>query len=252
MLVLDISNWGGELTSQIVTDWRTAGVEKVVVGVDLHAANITLARRQLAVAATGGMRLGAYRFCYWASDIESSLRLTASALAGFNIEDVALDFEDTDAPLVGYSTQELVCTWIQNCLDMAERIWGHEHTCLYTAAWWWNPYTGSSQHFSDRKLWVADYNGVPDGTFAPFGGWTQCFRHQFRGSTDFCHYSVDVNWETDTMADTEARQSIAILKQQESLKAAVGDNDMGVLIARLQYFGVLPVVTVKKPKLDGV
>jgi N-acetyl-anhydromuramyl-L-alanine amidase AmpD len=53
------------------------------------------------------------------------------------------------------------------------------------------------------------------------------------------------------MADTEARQSIAILKQQESLKAAVGDNDMGVLIARLQYFGVLPVVTVKKPKLDG-
>jgi hypothetical protein len=54
------------------------------------------------------------------------------------------------------------------------------------------------------------------------------------------------------MADTEARQSIAILKQQESLKAAVGDNDMGVLIARLQYFGVLPIVTVKKPKLDGV
>ena len=63
---------------------------------------------------------------------------------------------------------------------------------------------------------------------------------------DWCHFMEMI------MADTEARQSIAILKQQESLKAAVGDNDMGVLIARLQYFGVLPVVTVKKPKLDGV
>lgn len=54
------------------------------------------------------------------------------------------------------------------------------------------------------------------------------------------------------MADPEARKAIAILKQQESLKAAVGDNDMVALIARLQYFGVLPPdVPVKKPHLDG-
>jgi len=72
------------------------------------------------------------------------------------------------------------------------------------------------------------------------------------GKTDPGHLFPWPQFMEMVMADTEARQSIAILKQQESLKAAVGDNDMGVLIARLQYFGVLPVVTVKKPKLDGV
>jgi len=199
MLTLDISNYGGELTAQIVADWKTAGVQKVVVGVDLRSENVLLARRQLAVARDGGLRLGAYREAYWGADVQASMQLVAGALAGFKIEDVGLAFED-NVP-VGYSAQELVRAWIQHNLEVAERIWGHDHTCLYTAAWWWNPYTNSSQHFMDQKLWVADYNGIPDGTFAPFGGWTQCFRHQFRGSVDFCHYSVDVNYEEDDMAD---------------------------------------------------
>jgi len=224
MLTLDISNYGGELSPQIVADWKAAGVQKVVVGIDLHAANITRARRQLAVARDGGMRLGAYREAYWRADVQTSMQLVAGALAGFNIEDVGLAFEDGDAPLVGYSTQELVCAWIQHNLDIAERIWGREHTCLYTAAWWWNPYTSSTHHFSDHKLWVADYNGIPDGTFAPFGGWTQCFRHQFRGSVDFCHYSVDVNFEEDDMADTEARQRLHDLEQWRAMAQAVLDQ----------------------------
>ena len=250
MLVLDISNYGRELTTQVVADWKAAGVEKVVVGIDLRAANIGLARRQLAVARDGGMRLGAYREAYWKADVESTLALVKSALSGFDIEDMGIAFEDRDAPLVGYSTQELVCAWIQHNLDVASRYW--PRTLYYGAAWWHNPYTGNTTRFSGWPLWVADYNGLPDGTFRPFGGWTACYRHQFLGSTDFCHYSADLNYEEGDMADTEARQKIAILQQQESLKAAISENNMAGLLDRLAYFGVIRSgVGLLKPKLDG-
>ena len=246
MLTLDCSNYGGELTPKIVADWKVAGVEKVVVGIDL--AHIALARRQLAVANAGGMRLGAYRQTYWNTDAQASMSLAQAALEGFNIEDVGIAFED-NVP-VGYSAQALVRAWVQHNLDVASRVWGRERVILYTAAWWW-PNTGSTTQFKDWPLWVADYNGIPDAMFRPFGGWTRCFRHQFRGTTDFCHYSVDCNWEDD-MADPEARKAIAILKQQESLKGAVSDNDMIGLVARLQFFGVLPHdIEVKKQHLDG-
>jgi len=252
MLVLDGSNWGGELTPEIVAKWRVAGVEKYVCGIDLRTENIALARRQLAAARDGGLRLGAYREAYWLTDVQTSLQAVASVLSGFDIEDVGLAFEDTDAPLVGYTTQELVCAWIQHNLDVADRIWGRDRVNIYTAPWWWNPYTGGTTRFSDRKLWVAQYDWQGGLDFQPFGGWTPpCFRKQFRGTTDFCNYSVDVNWEDDEMADTEARKDIAILKQQESLKAAVGENDMKTLITRLRFFGVLPAVEPLKPHLDG-
>jgi len=221
MLTLDISNYGGELTPKIVSDWKIAGVEKVVVGIDLHSWNITLARRQLAVARDGGMRLGAYREAYWGSDVEATLALVNGALAGFNIEDMGIAFEDQNAP---EDAPEAVCAWIQHNLDVASRYW--PRTLYYGAAWWHNPFTGSSTRFKDWPLWVADYNGIPDATFTPFGGWSQCFRHQFLGSVDYCHYSVDVNWEDDV--DQQARDDIKTLidghkMQQGALDQLVAD-----------------------------
>lgn len=232
MLTLDISNYGGELPASVVADWKTAGVEKVVVGVDLRAANITLARRQLAAARNGGVRLGAYRFCYWASDIEASLRLTASALAGFNIEDVALDFED-DVP----NQPELVCAWIQNCLDIASRVWGRERVILYTAAWWWNPNTNSTTRFKDWPLWVAQYDGDSSSNFNHFGGWQTCFRKQFLGSSDICHYTADVNYEEDDMdAATEQKlQRAAVAARWAGLIATVEPRLVALAVREMLY-----------------
>jgi hypothetical protein len=207
---VDISNWGGELSADQANCWHEESFPKCCVGVDLGPGHVDLARQQLSAAAEGGERLAADRFAYWGNDAEADLVKVASALDGFPIEDIAIDFEDESAPLVGYSTQELVCAWVQNFLDVADRIWGRDRVVLYTAAWWWNPYTGSSTRFSDRRLHVADYNGRADLTFTPFGGWTTCFRHQYAGSVTVCGYTVDKNAEEDyTVADEETKKQAA-------------------------------------------
>lgn len=250
---VDLSNWGGELPASVVIKWKATGQVKAIVGVDLGGDHAMLARRQLQTSLAGGLEIDAYRFCYWNSNIESTLRLVASAIAGLPIGRVWLDFEDEDAPLVGYTTQELVCAWIQNCLDVADRIWGRERVGVYTARWWFNPWTGGSTRFSDRTLYVAEYDGDPSLRFTPFGGWTRAAMKQYQGSTSLCGYTVDRNYyEEDEVADSEARTRIAIIEQKTILHSAVDANKMDDLIQYLQFFKVLPQgVTALKKALDG-
>ena len=44
--------------------------------------------------------------------------------------------------------------------------WGNDRglkpTGIYSAAWWWDPKTGNSTAFADRKLWFAQDDDVPD------------------------------------------------------------------------------------------
>jgi hypothetical protein len=54
---------------------------------------------------------------------------------------------------------------------------------VYTGAWWWIPSTGNSTLFRDRKLWLAQYDDIPDATvFNPLGGWSECRVKQYAGS----------------------------------------------------------------------
>jgi len=207
MLVLDISNYGGELPASVVADWKTAGVQKVVVGVDLAPGHPMLARRQLKAASDGGLEIEVYRYCYWGADVHASLQLLAAAIAGLPVQRIWLDFEDDSAPHYGVQ-QELVCGWIADCLAAAEDLWPGM-IGVYTARWWWEPYTGNIPRFSSYPLWVAEYDGDPSLNFTRFGGWSACFRKQYWGSSDMCHYTADLNFEEGDMADVATQKQAA-------------------------------------------
>jgi len=213
MIAVDVSNWGGPLSAETVAAWKAAAVGKVIVGIDLG--HIPLAQQQLRAASDGGLEIEAYRFCYWGTDIRPSLQRIADAIQGLPVGRVWLDFEDQNAP---ENAHETICKWIQQNLDAGAALW--EKVGCYTAAWWWNPYTGNSDRFKDWPLWVAQYDGDASLDFKHFGGWTRCALKQYAGTTNFYGYSVDLNcYEEEDVTDEEARKLIAIQEAKMQLSA---------------------------------
>ena len=206
MLACDGSNYGGELTPDIVRCWCGNGADIYICGVDLG--HIPLARQQLGMAAQGGLATDIYRFCYWGTNPQTSLQRVADAIQGLSIGKIWLDFEDEDAP---GDNPDQVCTWIQDCLDEADSIWGRDRVGIYTAAWWWNPYTGGTTRFANRELWAMQQDGLANLDFVSFGGWTSCVMKQYQGTTNFCGYSVDMNYyEGDNSnMDEETKKQVA-------------------------------------------
>lgn len=191
MIAPDISNYGGPLPAATVQKWRENGAGRAIVGV---APNIGPAHQQMQVISSGGLGLHAYSFQYWGVAPEGLLGAVKQAAAGLPLQKVWVDFEDGDAPLEGYSTQEVVCAWIQHCLDVADSIFGRQNVGIYSAPWWWNPWTGGTTRFSDRDLWPAQPDGQANLEFQPFGGWARCTMKQYTSTTEFCGYSVDMNY----------------------------------------------------------
>jgi len=205
-LAVDGSNYGGELTPDIVRCWRESGVNMYICGVDLG--HIPLARQQLGMAVQGGLAIEVYRFCYWGQAPVLSLQRVADAIQGLPVGRIWLDFEDEDAS----ENPDQVCTWIKDCLDVADTIWGYDRVGIYTAAWWWNPYTGNTTRFADRALWVAQYDGLANlDFFVPFGGWQSCVMKQYTNTIDLCGYSVDKNYyeEDNDSMDEETKNKVA-------------------------------------------
>jgi hypothetical protein len=241
---LDISNWGGPLGADTVAQWRGDGYDLVLVGVDLRSQNIALAKQQLTAISEGGLAVGAYREAYWGTDVEANLAQVASVVEVFKPEVIGLAFEDDNAPLGGYSSAELVCAWIRSYLDVADRIWGRDRVCIYTAPWWWNPWTNRTARFSDRMLWVADYDGAANLDFTPFGGWSPpCAIKQFRNSVLVRNYSVDVNYyEEEGMTNKELEAKIArqaLLERWAGLILTAEDALVEKARAEMNYIALL-------------
>jgi hypothetical protein len=196
--VVDISSWGGELALDTVLRWKAAGKRKVIVGI---GPDVDLARRQCLTVLSGGLDLEVYVYPYYEDDPVKYLDRVDQATAGLPVGFHWLDFEDTEtlpvSELPGV-TEWLVCDWIRRCMDAAAARWGADNVGLYTGAWWW-PHTGNTTQFSGWPLWVPDYDGQANSQFAHFGGWTSCRLKQYAGTTSFCDFSVDLDFEEDDM-----------------------------------------------------
>lgn len=204
MEAVDCSNYGGELAVEIVRRWYANGKRKVIVGV---GRDWELARRQIQAALAGGMVVEVYVYLYFGVEPAGYLDRVSLAIRGLPVSFKWLDFEDTDAPQVGYSTELLVCAWIQHCLDVAAARWDRSTIGIYTARWWWNPWTSGADQFRDWPLWVAEYDGDASLSFTPFGGWVPpATMKQYQGTVELCDFSVDLDYYREVSeVDKEAR-----------------------------------------------
>lgn len=67
-------------------------------------------------------------------------------------------------------------------------------TGYYGAPWWHNPSTLEYTGWSDRLLWVAQYDGIEDlAVFTSFGGWERCQAKQYRNTHTEAGVSIDSN-----------------------------------------------------------
>jgi len=231
MLAVDISNYGGELSADTVSAWKDAGITRVIVGV---ARDTNLAHRQLRAAADGGMEVQAYCYMYPDSGPDTLLERVAIASHDITLSRVWVDFEED-----GLGQQEAVCTWIQRCLEAAEGRWPGK-VGVYTGRWWWVPYTGNTERFCHYPLWVAQQDGDASLSFAPFGGWQECAVKQYTNTTEFCGYSVDLNFYEEDDVDEQARKDILVLKLTQHLAGLALKGEWRDLANALKYVGVTP------------
>jgi hypothetical protein len=214
MLAVDISNYGGKASIQqngvallpsTVQRWRDNGISRVIVGVH----EIQIARDQLQVSVDGGLEPQVYCQMYWGREPLLSRDTILHAIEGFPVRRIWLAFEDKSAPV---GNPELVCRWIRHCLDVFSLpVICPDGPGVYTAPWWWVPWTGNTGLFNHYPLWVAQYDDIPDLSFSAFGGWQSCSMKQYTNTIDLCGYSVDKNYyeEDNDSMDEETKNKVA-------------------------------------------
>lgn len=185
MLALDVSNYTGDLSGEIVSRWREAGVGLVVVqAVDPPAPYPPgVTRQQLAACAQAGIPTDAYIYLWWSEPldrVQERLRL----LDGYDIGRVWLDIEDVQT---GWElTSEQRAARLAEALSIADAYPARARAGIYTARWYWTQRMGNTQRFGDRPLWSAQYDRVPDvAVFTPYGGWTSCMMKQYQTASEF-------------------------------------------------------------------
>lgn len=209
-LAVDMSSWGGPITSAKVESLWQAGARRAIVGVS----DVELARQQLTLTAERGMEIQAYSYMYWGANNEERLDRVRRAAQGLPLAFVWPDFEDKNAPL---DDPAGVISWMRGCMALAERL--GLPVGVYTAAWWWRSWARNTAAFAHYPLWVAQYDEWPVLTMTPFGGWTECAMKQYKGTTVLGSkpndYSVDLNFYLgggpmpEEVVDEKARRAAA-------------------------------------------
>jgi hypothetical protein len=180
-----MSSWGAKaqmeisgkaITPEIVKGLWAEGARRVIVGVS----DVALAREQMQVCADGGLELQAYSFMYWGADNAERLDRVRRAAEALPLTMLWVDLEDEDAPL---GQPGAVANWCLDCVALAERLeWP---VGIYSAAWWWRRWLGEWDGLHDLPLWVAQYDGIPNLDFSPFGGWRPpAAMKQYCGTTE--------------------------------------------------------------------
>lgn len=166
---LDVSHWSGELTEARLRAAQRAGMTRLVVGTQNHA----VARQQAGVARSLGVEVQAYVYLYFAANPAERVRRDLPLLREIGATRYWLDAEDVVAGM----RQD---AYVQD-LHSAVAAAGAIPTGIYTARWWWVPYTGNSTAFAHLPLWTAQYDGKADlSAVMLYGGWKSAAMKQYR------------------------------------------------------------------------
>ena len=103
-----------------------------------------------------------------------------------------VDLEDTRAPKGGD-----IVPRIRQMLQRTEELFGVQ-PIIYTAQWWWNPWTLNNPGFGDYDLWVAHYRPTWLRPYLPagWGDW-QVWQHSSSGKVPGVSGNCDVNVAKD-------------------------------------------------------
>ena len=105
-----------------------------------------------------------------------------------------VDLEDTRAPKGGD-----IAIRMRQMLQRTEELFGKKPV-IYTANWWWSPWTLNNTGFGDYDLWVAHYKTVYPWSkpYLP-AGWDswQIWQHSDRGKVAGIGGNVDLNVAKD-------------------------------------------------------
>lgn len=183
---VDVSNYSGPLTPAALAAWRDQhDVGLVIVQAVSPPPSYppSQTRAQLEACAAAGIATDVYVYLWTTSNVEADIGAELALLDGLEhlVGRVWLDCEDVttaapsmrlDAVRRGLAVTDAWCA-----------AHGVPRTGIYSGRWWWEAYLGDPHEFTDRLLWVSQYDLVDDTTeFSEFGGFTSCAIKQYSGS----------------------------------------------------------------------
>ena len=189
---IDISHWQGEIDWEKIPDEYKFAFMKATEGDGFIDDRFTRNWH----SSKPGLR-GAYHFWRYAFDG------TAQAEHFFDIVSKTgdlgelppvIDLEDTRAPKGGD-----IAIRMRQMLQRTEELFGVQ-PIIYTANWWWSPWTLNNTGFGDYELWVAHYKTVYPWSkpYLP-AGWDdwQVWQHSSKGSVPGVDGNCDLNVAKD-------------------------------------------------------
>ncbi len=217
----DCSNYTSDLTTDGLEAWKAEGVGLVIVQAIDPPPNYPpgKTREQIQQCLAAGFAVDAYLYL-WFSLGPDDITRKLSLLEGLPVRQLWLDVEDTAASEYDQMTKE---TKVQVALSLCDAFMVNgPRTGIYTGGWFWaDPhYMNNTPKFSDRKLWTAQYDGIPDATvFTPYGGWHSCRIKQFAGTSELGGITgVDIN----VLSDAEAAEITPAPPQQNPCEDLIG------------------------------
>ena len=208
-LVIDCSNYSGEISAEQAKGLYAAGVREAVV--QIVNEHVLTHRQQIPVLQAAGIEVSGYVYVWfsagpeWAAD---RVRWAATELARYTAPNQTmlwLDCEqsDHDDPPFDYIHQ-LTSPTIRGCIQAVEE-YGFRPG-IYTAAWWWFPGTSNSTEFSDLPLWNANYDLDPDIDPVDYGGWAVPKMEQYQPNTSLAGVPmIDLNSVLGTTKSRDER-----------------------------------------------
>ena len=189
---IDVSHWQGEIDwERIPAEYKFAFI-KATEGTGFIDDKF---RRNWSSAMP--MLRGAYHF--WRYHFNGTLQaehfFDVVSAAGDPAElPPVVDLEDTRAPKGG----DIVLR-IRQMLQRTEELFGQK-PIIYTANWWWHPWTLGNEGFGDYDLWVAHYKTVyPWSNPMLPAGWDdyQVWQHSSSGKVPGAQRNCDLNVAKD-------------------------------------------------------
>jgi GH25 family lysozyme M1 (1,4-beta-N-acetylmuramidase) len=109
-----------------------------------------------------------------------------------------LDIETNPSPNCGWTKDfDVNCKFLKDLVTAVKT--SGKQVGIYASHYMWISILGGvdkCNEFTGVPLWYAHYDGVPSfADFAPFGSWKTPFAKQYKGTTNTCGGSVDLNYK---------------------------------------------------------
>jgi hypothetical protein len=231
-IVLDLSNFDGELSSSTVATMVAAGLPAAIIGCQ----NESIAMQQVGALAAGGVPvLATYAFLYFGFDIKGEVDKAIRVAQVNGIKWVALDVEAMEPNEAPGQTPYRRVNQLRDAVAQVEAA--GLNPLIYTGAWYWPSYMGNSTEFSHLPLWHSEY---PDDEHevrtVNYGGWTDVAIHQYTSTFDIAGRKRDANYVFDQrflgeeeMGATPDDKLFSIQTSYKALAGGVGGDYDGLM-----------------------